>query len=252
MPAVHRMVLEPGRRVLPPHHQLVVGVVDPVGAQPAQHRLLQLGAGCPDGQHHTGLLLAGGQGDDLVHLLVDPPGLIHDGQGEVQPLQPLGHGREDLERRPAGRDREGVGVLLDAGLQLRVELHHARGDPVAETGLPFVGGHHHHHHHLGALRPGQQLIQGQHGRRRRLALSPGQHPPGQSGTGPLIPGGGDQGTLPGPEAKGLADTMATGRPYVVGREPRHRQLAPSGAAQGQRGGVDVALGAGSHCIMFAQ
>jgi hypothetical protein len=66
-------------------------------------------------------------GDDLVHLLVDAAGLIHDGQGEVEALQPLGHGRQDLERRSPARHGQGVGGLLDAGLQPRVELHHALG-----------------------------------------------------------------------------------------------------------------------------
>jgi hypothetical protein len=150
------VVFEPGGAVLSPRHQLVVGVVEGVGAEAPEHGLLQLGAGCPDGQHHGGLLLAGGQGHHLVHLLVDTPGLIHDGQGEVEALQPLRHGGEDLEGRSAGGDGELVGVLLDSGLQLGVELHHPRGDPMAQPGLALVGSHH--HHHLGTLRPGQQLV----------------------------------------------------------------------------------------------
>jgi hypothetical protein len=97
MGAVHRVILEPSGRVLPPHHQRVLRVVDRVGAEAAQHGLVQLRARGADGQHHRRLLLAGGQGHDLVDLLVDAAGLVHDGQGEVQPLQPLRHGREDLE-----------------------------------------------------------------------------------------------------------------------------------------------------------
>ena len=50
-------------------------------------------------------------------------------------------------------------VELDPGLQLGVELHHADSDAERQTGLSFVG----RHHHLGALGPGQQLIQRQHG-----------------------------------------------------------------------------------------
>ena len=38
----------------------------------------------------------------------------------------------------------------------------------------------------------------------------------------------DQGRTP----QRLADTMAARHPYVVGGEPCHRQLAPSGPAQG--------------------
>ena len=82
--AVDRVVLEPGGRVLAPHHQLVVRVVEGVGAQPAQHRLLQLRARRPDGQHHRRLLLAASQGDDLVHLLVDAAGFVDQGEGVVQ------------------------------------------------------------------------------------------------------------------------------------------------------------------------
>ena len=127
-----------------------------------------------------GLLLAGGQGDDLVHLLVDAAGLVDDGQGVVQPLQPLGHGGQDLEAGPRGRDGHLVGVLLDPLLQLGVELHHPDGDPERQTGLAFVGGD---HHHLGALNAGQQLIQGQHGRQGGLALPSGSIQPASRGRG---------------------------------------------------------------------
>jgi hypothetical protein len=101
-------------------------------------------------------LFALGKRNDLVHLLVDAAGLVHDGQGVVQPLQPLRHGRQDLKRRTAGQHREGVGVDLDAGLQVGVELHHAGRLPVAEGGPPLVGGH---HDDAGPLGTGQQLIQ---------------------------------------------------------------------------------------------
>jgi len=142
-----------------------------------------------------GALLAGGQGHDLVHLLVDAPGLVNDGQREVQPLQPLRDSGEDLEARSPRRHREGVGVLLDPGLQLRVELHHAGRGPVAEAGLAFVGGD---DHDLSALGTGQQLEQGQHGSKAGLSLPSWQHPPGQPRPRPPIPGRGDQGPLPGP------------------------------------------------------
>jgi hypothetical protein len=85
-------------------------------------------------------LLAGGQGDDLVHLLLDAAGFVDDGEGEVQPLQALGDRGEDLERPPPRRHGKGVGVHLDAALQIRVELHHPGRLPVAEGGLAFVGG----------------------------------------------------------------------------------------------------------------
>jgi len=83
--------------MLPPHQGGIIGVVDRVGPEAPEDGLVELGPGRPDGQHHRRGLLAGGQGHDLIHLLVDAPGLIHDGQGEVQALQPLRHGREDLE-----------------------------------------------------------------------------------------------------------------------------------------------------------
>jgi integrase len=67
-------------------------------------------------------LLAGGQGDDLVHLLVDPAGLVDQGQGVVEALQPLGHGREDGERRSPGRHGHRVVIQLHPRLQLGVEL----------------------------------------------------------------------------------------------------------------------------------
>jgi hypothetical protein len=95
--AVDGVVFEPGGAVLPPRYQRVGRVVERVGAEPAEDGVLQLRARGADGQHHTGFLLAGGQGDDLVHLLVDAAGLVHDGQGEVEALQPLGDGGQDLE-----------------------------------------------------------------------------------------------------------------------------------------------------------
>jgi hypothetical protein len=199
-------------------------------------------------RHHGGLLLAGGQGDDLEHLLLDPASLIDDGQGVVEALQPLGDGRQDLEARPPGRDDQLVGVDLDAGVQLRVELHHPGGRPEAQPGLALVGGD---DHDLGALDPGQQLVQRQHRRQARLALATGQHPPGQPGPGPLIPGRGDQLPLPGSDPQRLADTVTPGDPHVVEGEPCHCQLAPSGAAQRQRRGVDVGLGAGPHATTGA-
>jgi hypothetical protein len=111
MATVHRVILEPGRRVLPPHDQRII-VVDRVGAQAAQHRLLQLRPRRADGQDHAGALLAGGQGDDLEDLLVDAAGLVHDGEGVIKALQPLRHSRQDLERRSPGRHGQGVRVLL--------------------------------------------------------------------------------------------------------------------------------------------
>ena len=111
-------------------------------------------------RHHGGLLLAGGQGDDLEHLLLDPASLIDDGQGVVEALQPLGDGRQDLEASAPRRDRQLVGVHLDTGLQRRVELYHPGGGPERQGGLSLVGGD---HHDLRALCARQKLVQGQHG-----------------------------------------------------------------------------------------
>jgi hypothetical protein len=122
-----------------------------------------------DGQHHTGFLPAGGQGHHLVHLLVDAPGLVDQGEGVVETLEPLGDGREDLKAGPAGGDDQLVGVLLHAGLEVGVQLHHPRRDAMTDTGLAFVSGD---HDDLGALGPGEELIERQHGHQRRLALSP--------------------------------------------------------------------------------
>jgi hypothetical protein len=108
---------------------------------------------------------------------------------------------------------------------------------MAQPGLPLVGGH----HHLGALGPRQQLIQGEDGRQGRLSLPSWEHPAGQPRAGPLVPGGGDQGPLPGPQPQRTADTMPTGHPYVVGGEPRNRQLPPRTAFQRQRRGVNGGL-----------
>ena len=91
--AVHRVILEPGGRVLSPDHHLVLRVVGRVGAEAAQHGLFQLGAGCPDGQHHRQPLFPGGQGYHLVDFLVDPAGFVDQGEGVVQPFQPLRHHR---------------------------------------------------------------------------------------------------------------------------------------------------------------
>jgi hypothetical protein len=63
-----------------------------------------------------------------------------------------------------------------------------------------------------------------------------------SGLEPLVPGCGDQGTLPRPQPQWLAVTMATRHPYVVAGKPRNRQLAASGAAQRQRGPSTAGLG----------
>jgi hypothetical protein len=210
------MVFVADGAVLPPDNQRVLRVVEGVGAEAAEDGLVKFRAGCPDGQHHRRLLLAGSQGHHLVHLLVDPAGLVNDGQGEVQPLQPLRHGREDLERRSPRRHREGVRVLLHPRFQGRVELHHPARHPMDDAGLAFVGGD---HHHLGALGAGQQLVQGQHRREAGFALPSREHPPGQPRPRPPIPGRRDQGPLPGPQAKRLAGAMAAGHPYVVGGEP---------------------------------
>ena len=88
------------------------------------------------------------------------PGFVDDGQGVVEALQPLGHGREDLEAGATGRDGELVGVDLDAGFQRRVELHHPGGGPERQGGLSFVDGD---HHDLRAVYARQKLVQGQHG-----------------------------------------------------------------------------------------
>jgi hypothetical protein len=149
--AVDGVVLEPGGGVLAPHHQLVGRVVGRVGAEAAQDGVLQLRPRGTDRQHDRRLLLAGGQGDDLVHLLVDAAGLIHDRQREVQAFEALGDGGEDVERRAPGRDGHVVVVQLHPGFELWVELHHPGSDPERQPRLPLIGGHH--HHHLGALYP---------------------------------------------------------------------------------------------------
>jgi hypothetical protein len=108
MAAVHGVILKPGRRVLPPHHQGIVGVVEGIGAQAAQDGLLQLRAGRPDGQHHTGLLLAGGQRHDLVHLPLIG-GHDHDlgTLGPGQQLEQGQHGGEAGLALPAGQHPPG-------------------------------------------------------------------------------------------------------------------------------------------------
>jgi hypothetical protein len=148
-----------------------------------------------------------------------------------------------MEARSPGGDGHVVVIQLHPGFELGMELHHPDGDAERQAGLPLVGGD---HHHLGAVSARQQLIQGQHGGKAGLALASGQHPPGQPRPRPRIPGGGDQLPLPGPQAQGLADPMAAGHPNVVEGEPCDGKLAPSGAAQGQRGAVNVGLGAGLH------
>jgi hypothetical protein len=86
MGAVHRVVLEPGGAVLTPYDQRILRVVDRVAAQAPEHGAVELRARGADGQHDRRFLLAGGQGHDLVHLLVDAPGLVHDGEGVIQAL----------------------------------------------------------------------------------------------------------------------------------------------------------------------
>src|SRR5215212_11617708 len=113
MLTIHRMILEPGCAVLPPHHQPVVGMLSRVYTEAAQHGLLELRPWGADGQHDRRPLLPGGEGYNLVDLLVDAAGLVDDGEGEVQSLEPLRHGREDLERRPAGGYLEPVGVEVN-------------------------------------------------------------------------------------------------------------------------------------------
>ena len=83
---VHRVIFEPGGRMLPPCDQRISRVVGGVGAEAAEHRLGQLRARRADGQHHGRLLLAGGQRDNLEHVGIDPAGLIDQGEGVVQSL----------------------------------------------------------------------------------------------------------------------------------------------------------------------
>jgi hypothetical protein len=59
---------------------------------------------------------------------------------------------------------------------------------MAQPGLALVGGH---DDDLGALRAGQELIQGQHGGKAGLALPSREHPAGEARPWPRIPGRGD-------------------------------------------------------------
>jgi hypothetical protein len=160
------------------------------------------------------------------------------GRGVVQSLQALRHGWRDGEAGAAAGNGHVVVVELHPGLQVGVELDHADGDPERQTRLPLISGHYHYlgtlsprpAAHTGRGRPSGWFCPARGGASSRPAAAEAGHPRSS-----------DQGPLPGPQAKGLADTMATRHPYVVGGEARNRQLAASGAAQRQRGAIDSGL-----------
>jgi hypothetical protein len=243
MAAVDRMVLEAGGRVLPPGDQGIVGMVGRVLAEASEDRLGELGAWCPDGQDGGGLLLAGGQGDNLEDVPVNPAGFVQDGQRVVESLEPFRDRRQDREGRSPNRNHQLISVGLDAALEVRVELHHPGRGPEAEAGLPLIGGH---HNHLRTIHAAEELIERQDGGQGGLALASRQHPTGQPGRRSTIPGGGDQGPLPGPQPERLPDTMPTRDAHIGTREPRNGELPPAGGLQRQRRAIHGRLRAGLH------